>query len=153
MRKYIVPGAATIEIDHLVLDLNGTLSDRGKLIDGVAERLELLARDLGLHLLTADTLGTAERLAGSLPVAMVRIERGAAKAEVVRTLGSDCTIAIGNGRNDEAMLREAALGIAVVGPEGAATSALRAADLVCHSILDALDLVLDAQALASTLRP
>lgn len=45
------------------------------------------------------------------------------------------------------------MGIAVVGPEGAATSALMAADLVCHSILDALDLVLDAQALASTLRP
>jgi soluble P-type ATPase len=51
------------------------------------------------------------------------------------------------------MLREAALGVAVIGPEGAATSALRAADVICHSILDALDLLLDEQALASTLRP
>jgi soluble P-type ATPase len=40
----------------------------------------------------------------------------------------------------------------VLGPEGAAAGALRAADVVCASILDALDLLLDERALAATLR-
>jgi soluble P-type ATPase len=153
MRRYTVPGADTIEIEHVVLDLNGTLSDRGDLIAGVADRLTTLARDLALHLVTADTLGTASRLAAELPVSVVTISLGSEKADLVRGLGPDRTIAIGNGRNDEQMLRLAALGIAVIGPEGAATSAVLAADIVCVSILDALDLLLDERTLASTLRP
>jgi soluble P-type ATPase len=153
MRRYTVPGADTIEIEHVVLDLNGTLSDRGELIAGIADRLTTLARDLALHLVTADTLGTASRLAAELPVSVVTISLGSEKADLVRGLGPDRTIAIGNGRNDEQMLRLAALGIAVIGPEGAATSAVLAADIVCVSILDALDLLLDERTLASTLRP
>jgi soluble P-type ATPase len=51
------------------------------------------------------------------------------------------------------MLGEAALGIAVVGPEGAASASLAAADVVCGSILVALDLLLEPRALAATLRP
>ena len=46
----------------------------------------------------------------------------------------------------------AALGIAVIGPEGAAGAAVRVADVVCGSILDALDLLLDETALRATLR-
>jgi soluble P-type ATPase len=71
----------------------------------------------------------------------------------VQRLGAGRTAAIGNGRNDEAMLRAAALGMAVVGPEGAATAAMLAADLVTNSVVDALDLLLDPATLASTLRP
>lgn len=153
MRRYEIPGADTIEIEHVILDLNGVLSDRGELISGVAERLASLAQDLDLHLVTADTRGTARRLAAGLPVSIVTIARGSEKADLVRRLGAGRTASIGNGRNDEAMLREAALGIAVIGPEGAAPSALTAADVVCHSILDALDLLCDEQTLASTLRP
>jgi P-type E1-E2 ATPase len=153
MRAYQLPGAATLEIEHLVLDLNGTLSERGSLIDGVADRLRALARDVELHLVTADTLGTAQRLAAELPVSVARIAQGSEKADVVRGLGPGRTAAIGNGRNDAAMLRLAAIGIAVIGREGAATSAVIAADAVCVSILDALDLLLDERTLASTLRP
>jgi soluble P-type ATPase len=58
----------------------------------------------------------------------------------------------GNGANDVLMIREAALGIAVVGPEGASGATVAAADLVCRSILEALDLVGEPQALAATLR-
>jgi soluble P-type ATPase len=51
------------------------------------------------------------------------------------------------------MLRVARLGIAVIGPEDAGAATMRAADVVCGSILDALDLLLNHQALVSTLRP
>ena len=68
-------------------------------------------------------------------------------------LGADRVVAIGNGRNDEAMLRAARLGIAVIGTEGAATATLLAADVVCTSVTDALDLLLDERAITATLRP
>ena len=41
----------------------------------------------------------------------------------------------------------------MIGPEGAATATLVAADIVCRSISDALELLLDDRALAATLRP
>ncbi len=153
MRTFRIPGVGELELAQLVLDLNGTLSDRGELIDGVATRLAGLARDLELHLVTADTLGTADRLARSLPVSVTRISTGQDKAELVGRLGAARTAAIGNGANDAAMLRAAALGIAVVGPEGASGSAVAAADVVCRSIDDALALLEDERSLASTLRP
>jgi soluble P-type ATPase len=51
------------------------------------------------------------------------------------------------------MLQEAALGIVVIGREGAAAATFAAADVVCRSIGDALELLLDDRALAATLRP
>jgi soluble P-type ATPase len=65
-----IPGADPIRLEHLVLDINGTLTNRGELIDGVAERLAKLAGDLELHILTADTLGTANALGDRLGVSV-----------------------------------------------------------------------------------
>ena len=144
----------TFELEHLVLDVNGTLTDHGRLVEGVAERLGLLADILAIHVLTADTYGTAEGLARRLTMAtFTTIAGGAEKAARVEALGADRVVAIGNGRNDEAMLRAARLGIAVLGTEGAATSTLLAAEVACATILDALDLLLDERAITATLRP
>lgn len=143
----------TFELEHLVLDINGTLTDHGQLIEGVAERLGLLADVLAIHVLTADTFGTAEGLAKRLGAAVATITDSAEKAARVEALGADRVVAIGNGRNDEAMLRAARLGIAVIGPEGAATSTLLAADVACRTVTDALDLLLDERAITATLRP
>jgi soluble P-type ATPase len=83
----------------------------------------------------------------------VTIKDGDAKAGLVRALGSASTVAVGNGRNDAPVLRETALAMAVLGPEGAAAAALREADVLCRSVTDALDLLLDGRLLAATLRP
>lgn len=146
-------GGGSFEIDHLVLDINGTLTDHGTLIEGVAERLGLLADVLEIHVLTADTFGTAEGLARRLGAAITTIADGGEKATRIEALGADRVVAIGNGRNDEAMIRVARLGIAVIGPEGAAGSTLLAADVVCSTVTDALDLLLDERAMTATLRP
>lgn len=50
------------------------------------------------------------------------------------------------------MLQDAALGIAVLGPEGAAGGALMAADLAAPGIEPALELLLKPQRLCATLR-
>ena len=75
-----------------------------------------------------------------------------AKAEYVKNIGAMRAVAIGNGRNDRDMLAIAALGIVVVGPEGAAADTLTAADVVAPDILTALDLLTNPQRLVATLR-
>ncbi len=141
-----------MHLEHLVLDLNGTLTNRGGLLDGVAERLARLALNLHVHVATADTFGAAEAIGRRIGLAIEVITDGADKERLVTALGAARTAAIGNGRNDVALLRAARLGIAVIGPEGAAGPAIAAADIVCASIADALDLLLDDRALRATLR-
>ena len=147
-----IPGLDSLTLEHLVLDVNGTLTDRGELLPGVSERLGRIAGRLHVHLLSADTLGTLDAVVRELGAAAQAIATGEDKARFVRELGASRCAAIGNGANDAAMLEAAALGIAVVGPEGAAGRALQAADVVCGSILAALDLLVDERALRATLR-
>jgi P-type E1-E2 ATPase len=135
-----------------VLDANGTLTNRGTLIAGVADRLEQLAARLEVHVLSADTFGTLAAVTADLGAHAHAVTTGEEKARHVAALGADRCAAIGNGVNDAAMLGTAALGVAVVGPEGAATAATRSADVICVSITDALDLLLDERALVATLR-
>jgi soluble P-type ATPase len=149
---YEIPGSKPISVEHLLLDVNGTLTDRGELIDGVAERLQRLSEELSVALLSADTLGTLDTVAEKLGVEAIRVNRGDEKRDLVRNRGPSQCAAIGNGANDATMLATAALGIVVIGPEGAAARAVHAADVVCRSIGDALDLLLDPRAVASTLR-
>jgi P-type E1-E2 ATPase len=139
-------------LTHLVLDLNGTLSDRGALVSGVGERVGRLRTHLEVLIATADTLGGAGRLAESLGIDVVVVKDGAEKAALVEQLGAPGCAVIGNGSNDVPMLKRAGLGIVVIGPEGASGRALASADIVCRSILDALDLLLDPQLLVATLR-
>jgi soluble P-type ATPase len=148
-----IPGERTARIEHLVFDVNGTLTARGVVLEGVGWRLERLSRELALHIATADTFGTADQLGVELGIAVERVTHGEAKAELVRRLGAERTVAIGNGRNDAPMLQAARFGIAVIGPEGAAGAAIMAADVVCRTIEDALDLLIEPRAIVATLRP
>lgn len=149
-----IPGASSLRIEHLLLDVNGTLTDRGALLPGVAERIITLRTRICVRLLTADTYGTLAEVRDALGgVAAYRVDCGAQKAAIARELGADTCAAIGNGANDAPMLAAVGLGIAVIGPEGASVHALRAADLVCPSIHAALDLLADPRGLIATLRP
>ena len=149
-----IPGRGVLEVEHLVLDLNGTLAMDGTVSKPVVERLRDLRSRLQVHLVTADTFGTASALE-PLELDILVLEPGdqvEAKARFIRKLGASRTAAIGNGMNDEGMLREAALGIAVIGREGAATRALLAADLAVPSIEDGLDLLRIPRRLVASLR-
>jgi P-type E1-E2 ATPase len=147
-----IPGRDSLEIDHLVLDVNGTLSDRGGLIDGVAAALEELRGRVEPLLVSADTFGTLSEIGGHLGVASRAVQSGRDKLELVEELGASSTIVIGNGTNDAAALEAAALGIVVLGPEGTSVEAVRSADILCRSAVEALELLLDPKALAATLR-
>ena len=158
MPLYAIPGQNPIEIHHLVLDYNGTLAADGTLVPGVAERLRELAlppHNLLIHVVTADTMGTVERQLDGLPCELSILgpdRQDKAKLDFIQGLGVEQTAAIGNGRNDHLMLAAAALGIAVIGEEGASTQTILASRVVCRDIISALDLLLKPKRLVATLR-
>lgn len=43
-----VPGREELVLQHLVLDYNGTIAEDGAIIEGIAERLELLSKSLSI---------------------------------------------------------------------------------------------------------
>jgi P-type E1-E2 ATPase len=155
MIELTIPGQGTIQLEHLVCDVNGTLAVDGRLIDGVARALGGLRDRLQLHLLTADTHGRQAHIDRQLGLQAVRIPPGdeaEAKAAYIRSLGVGRVVAIGQGANDASMLREARLGLAVLSPEGASAEALAAADLVLPDILSALALLERPMRIVASLR-
>ena len=144
MIELSIPGRGDLRLQHLVTDVNGTLAVDGKLIEGLAKRFALLRDRLTVHLLTADTHGRQAMIDQQLNLTAIRIQGGnevSQKADYVRKLGSETVAAIGQGANDAAMLKEAALGICVMSQEGVATETLLSADLLVPNIMAALDLL------------
>ncbi len=155
MLNIAIPGKGKLTIKNIVLDFNGTIALDGVLLTGVQEKLNALAADLNIYILTADTFGTASTACAAingkvviLPGPLVAGE----KLKFIKELGERLTAAIGNGTNDCLMLKEAVLGIAVTGPEGASAEALLAADVVVRDINCGLDLFLNPKRLVATLR-
>ena len=150
-----IPGYGRLYLDHLVMDYNGTLAVDGRLINGVREALGELSKDMKLHVLTADTFGKAASGLEGIPCKLSLLpddDQQTRKRDYVVSLGAERTVSIGNGRNDQLMLKASALGIAVILAEGIAAETLLASDVVCTSIIDALDLLQNPLRLTATLR-
>ena len=152
-----IPGDRDLNLNGVVFDMNGTLTRDGLLVPGVATALEELASTLKLYVMTADTFGTAKTTFATLPVELVGIPAGQpgaeAKRDFIRRLGAESHAAVGNGHNDRLLLKEAALSICVIGPEGAHREALMACDLVVTDPVAALELLLNPRRLIAGLRP
>ncbi|OPY88911.1 MAG: hypothetical protein A4E72_01253 [Syntrophus sp. PtaU1.Bin208] len=150
-----IPGRRIYRFEHLVLDLNGTLSLDGVIVEGVPEKLKLLSGTINILIVTADTQGNAQELERNLQVKIHKISPGderIQKLRLVRQLGSEATVSMGNGSNDASMLKESSLGICILGNEGASFDAMAHCDLVLPDINAALDLLLKPQRLIATLR-
>lgn len=150
-----IPGTDSFQFKHLVLDVNGTIAKDGQLIEGVAELLKELGVKLDIHMITADTHGKQAAIDRVLGLEAVRIppqNQRKAKLDYIERLGADTVFAIGNGANDAEMLEHAALGVAVVGPEGAAVETLVKAKVVVSDIRAALEMLLHPKRLTATLR-
>lgn len=150
-----IPGRGTIQLEHLVSDVNGTLAVDGQLQEGLVRLLSQLRDRLEIHLLTADTHGRQAIIDQQLGIQAVRVEKGhesEQKAEFVRRLGADNVVAIGQGSNDAGMLKAAAIGIGLVSLEGIATETLLSADLIVPDIYTAFELLSKPLRLVATLR-
>jgi soluble P-type ATPase len=150
-----IPGRGRLALAHLVLDYNGTIARDGALLSEAAELIEVLATNLTVHVLTADTGGRCRDFLKNLAVT-IHILDGRPEDEVklayVRQLGPERCVTVGNGRNDVLMLEEAALGVAVIGDEGASPAAVSAADVVVTGISQALEFFVNPLRLIATIR-
>jgi soluble P-type ATPase len=150
-----IPGGGRRRFHHLVLDVNGTLARDGHLLPGVEELLSSLKNLVSVHLVTADTHGAQKEIDQKLSITAHRIptaDQAEAKSRFIQDLDPEMVVAVGNGANDALMLEEAGLGIAVIGPEGAAAKALLHSDVIASDITDALELLLHPKRLLATLR-
>lgn len=150
-----IPGWANMEIENMVIDLNGTLAIDGKVSMDVKERINKISELIDIFVLTSDIYGTAFEECKGLRVKLIKIEGDSTeegKFEFIKGLPLEKTVVIGNGNNDKLILKESALGIAVLGDEGLSISAIKNADIVVKNISDALDLFLKPKRLIATLR-
>ena len=149
-----IPGRDDLRVSHVVFDFNGTIALDGKLVEGVASRMRKLADMASVHVLTADTFGTAAAECESTGAAVETFPAGAAAPEkraIVEALAGD-VVCIGNGFNDAEMFDAADLSIAILGGEGAWAGLIAHADIVVTDVCDACDLLLNPQRLKATLR-
>jgi P-type E1-E2 ATPase len=150
-----VPGQRVYRLEHLVLDLNGTIALDGSIIEGVPERLDLLRKLVNIIVVTADTRGRAQELGQRIGVKIHKVDaldEKAQKRKLVQRLGNEITVSLGNGSNDSGMLKESTLGICVLGAEGTSAEAMASCDVLAPDINAALDLLIKPDRLVATLR-
>ena len=146
-----IPGWGPLRLTYAVFDFNGTLALDGVLLPEVKTWMEHLRQVVDCRIFSADTHGTAADAARQLKCPLMSAPTLEDKSRLVGQLGGGVA-AVGNGHNDADMLRAAALGIAVIGPEGASALTLAAADIVVTDIGHAFGLLLHPMRLVATLR-
>jgi P-type E1-E2 ATPase len=151
-----IPGRdKNLEINTLLLDLNGTISFDGHLIEGVSERIARLKEKVDIYLLTADTFGFGAQIAEELEIEFYKVDSEDGdkdKKAFVHRFDAQNVAAIGNGFNDRSMLSEAGISIVIIGPEGCSPKALAAADIAVTDINHAFDLLLNPMRIKATMR-
>jgi soluble P-type ATPase len=152
MLRIMIPGRDDLKIENVVFDFNGTLATDGKLSETVTGLIAQIREDVTVYILSADTFGTVRMECEGLDIHVKTIGSGLDKQKFVRSLGDSNTICIGNGMNDVGMFEAGALSIAIMGMEGCAVKAIRAADIVVRNIEDAFELILKSTRITATLR-
>jgi soluble P-type ATPase len=149
-----IPGWGSVDIENLVIDLDGTLATDGKVAPEVKEKIGALSKLVKIYILTANPQGPAHEEISGIKAEWIKVSNEDSKQgkfDFLKTLNLEMTAAVGNGSNDQLILKEAALGIAVLGDEGLSASAIKSADIVVKNIQNALDLFLKPRRLVTIL--
>jgi P-type E1-E2 ATPase len=139
------PGRESLEIEFILIDFEGTLAPDRRVHPKAKDKINLLSKRTKIYVMTTGDRSVIEEIMKKVKAEVVLLSEGEAsrqKLDLIKRLGERQTTAIGNGVDDAPMIEGAGLGICVVGKEGAAGEALRKADVVVTSILDALDFLL-----------
>jgi len=150
---YHIPKGETIEIDTIVLDLNGTLTVKGILQNSTIELIKQLQNnDFRLVLISGDIRGNAKTIADNLGLELYLGSTSDEKATQMQQFDKNKTAAIGNARIDIGTFENAKISIATLQSEGIHAAILKHVDIIVPSIDNALQLFLDKKSLEGTLR-
>lgn len=150
-----IPNYKTLKLTDIVLDYNGTIAKDGVLKEEVRPLITKLSSLYRVHIITADTFGSVAKQMESFNLTIKVLQsknHTQEKQDYIKSLGTQSSVAIGNGNNDASMIQEAAIGIALVGDEGCSSQTLLKSDIVCKSIESALELFINTKRLIATLR-
>ena len=153
-----IPGFGRRDIKIVISDYTGTHSCGGSVRPAVRKRLRKLAKLVDLHIVTADSFGTATKeLKGIVKPYFLRTDRhDVEKATYISRFDLAHVATFGNGNNDRLMLKAVkeggGLAVAVDNGEGCAIDALLNAHVLVAGAAHALDLLLDPMRLKATLR-
>jgi soluble P-type ATPase len=150
---YTIHGRDQLEIQTIILDLNGTLSVGGVVPRGVKERLAGL-KDKGFKVLffTGNTRNDADELAAALDIEWRLAKSAEDKRNLALELNPGTCASIGNGLIDLELMKAVKLRIVTLQAEGVHVQTLLNSDIVVPNINDALDLFIDERRLIATLR-
>lgn len=153
--KIEIPGREVLDIQNIVFDYNGTVAIDGKLLDEVSKNINDLSSQFNFYVITADTYGTVQKELENTNCEVIVIgkeNQDICKLDFVKSLDHKTVLSVGNGRNDKLMLKETALGIAILQEEGLCTETLLNSDILVSSILDVFGFLKDTNRLVATLR-
>ena len=154
MKTIPVPGWGSVELENLVLDLNGTLTESGDFMPGVIDYLEKLnGKGFNIYVLSGDTRGTLRHAFERSPGIETIVTKTAREKRIfVESIVAERTVCVGNGNIDVEMFKVAGLSICTIQAEGATPQAILQADIVVTNIKHAFEILLDPEKLIATLR-
>jgi len=150
-----VPETGKYEIENIVFDYNGTIAINGEIISGILEKIVKLTEVFNVAIITADTFNTVRKAFKNtnVNIHIIDNENGMIqKKEFIKNIGSNKTIALGNGRNDELMLKEAIISVAILNNEGVSLKALNSADFLLKDINHFFEMIEEPKKLIAILR-
>ena len=139
------PGQSNLEIDIILIDFEGTLASDRRVHPKAKDKINLLSKRVRIYILAKEEKERVMEVLKRIKAEIIFLKEGEASQEklnLLRQLGADRAVAIGNGADDTLMIDEASLGICVIGKEGTAGETMRKADLGFPDIIDALDFLL-----------
>jgi soluble P-type ATPase len=139
------PGQSNLEIEFILIDFEGTLASDRRVHPKAKDKINLLSKRTKIYILTAEEKERVEEALRKVKAEIKYLTQGESsqkKLDLLRQLGPDKTVAIGNGADDIPMIEEAGLGVCVLGKEGISSETMKKADVVFLNILDALDFLL-----------
>ncbi|MFA7194022.1 MAG: HAD hydrolase family protein [Candidatus Paceibacterota bacterium] len=150
---YKIPGVGDLELKTIILDLNGTLTVKGRIPDGIDDRIVAL-KNRGYRILffTGNTRGNADKIASKLGIEWILAENGIAKRDEALKLEPETCVAIGNGLIDLELMKVVKLRIVTLQAEGVHTQTFLNSDIVIPTIINALDFLIEPEILIATLR-
>jgi soluble P-type ATPase len=150
---YNPPGVGQIELNTIILDLNGTLAINGQIVAGAEQRIvQLREKGYKIILFTGDQRGNAAQLAEKIGIEVKKASNSDEKEKLTLELEVDKTVAIGNARIDIGTFKHTKLRIATLQAEGIHTGILEYVDIIIPSINDALDLLINENSFNATMR-
>lgn len=151
--EYILNSGEKLILNKIVIDLNGTLTIKGKIIKGVKEKIRRLKKEgFEIFILTGDARGNSKKIAKELGVNCLIATNSKEKAKIMKTLNPKECVAIGNARIDIGMFKNAKIRILTLQAEGIHTKVIPYVDIIIPSILDALDLFIDKNSFLATMK-